>query len=58
MKPVYKIEANGSDITANLKGRLISATLTDNEGMKSDTFEMVLDDRDIRDCAAAGKCRN
>ena len=46
MKPVYKIEANGTDITARIKGRLLSATLVDNEGVKSDTFEMVLDDRE------------
>jgi phage protein D len=46
MKPLYKIEANNIDVTANIRGRLISASIVDNEGVVSDSFEMVLDDRD------------
>lgn len=46
MKPVYKIEANDVDVTARIRGRLMSCTLVDEAGVKSDTFEMVLDDRD------------
>lgn len=46
MTPDYKIEANSKDVTAAIRGRLISAVITDNEGLQSDTFEMTLDDRD------------
>ncbi len=45
MTPIYKIEANEKDVTAVIRDRLISASVTDNEGLKSDTFEITLDDR-------------
>lgn len=46
MTPVCKIEANEVDITNTVRGRLISGTLKDSDGIKSDSFELVLDDRD------------
>jgi uncharacterized protein len=44
--PDYKIEANSKDVTAAIRSRLISASIADHEGLQSDTFEMMLDDRD------------
>jgi phage protein D len=46
VKPDYKIQANDKDVTTAIRGRLISASITDNEGLQSDTFEVTLDDRD------------
>lgn len=46
MKPEYKIEANNQDVTDTIARRLISFTLQDNEGLESDSLEIVLDDRD------------
>lgn len=48
MKPAYKITVAGSNITSLVADRLISLTLTDEAGVKSDRFELVLDDRDQR----------
>ena len=45
MKVAFKIEANQQDITAQLKQRLLSMKITDEAGIKSDTCEMVIDDR-------------
>lgn len=46
MKPTWKIEANGADITAKIKDRLLSLTVKDEAGSKSDTVDIELDDRD------------
>jgi uncharacterized protein len=46
MTPAWQILADGVDITANFNDRLIELTVTDNEGMKSDSCEIVVDDRD------------
>lgn len=46
MTPDFKIVAGGSDITSQLKDRLLSLTVTDEAGTKADTVEIQLDDRD------------
>ncbi|MCP1605917.1 phage late control D family protein [Pseudomonas citronellolis] len=46
MRPTFRLLANGSDITHLLSDRLLSLVLTDKPGLESDTFELVLDDRD------------
>jgi phage protein D len=46
MKPTWKIEANGADITEKIKDRLLSLTVKDEAGSKSDTVDIELDDRD------------
>lgn len=46
MRPAFKITVNGGDITAKIADRLVSLTVTDEAGVKSDRVEIVLDDRD------------
>lgn len=46
MKPLYRIHANNTDVTARIADRLESLTLTDEKGRRSDRLELVLDDRD------------
>ncbi len=46
MTPAYNILADHQDITSAIRDRLLSLTLTDKAGMKSDTVELRLDDRD------------
>lgn len=46
MKPSFRVTVNGSDITNLIGDRLVSLTLTDEAGVKSDRVELVLDDRD------------
>ena len=46
MTPAWQILADGLDVTANFNDRLIELTVTDHEGMKSDSCEIVVDDRD------------
>jgi len=46
MTPAFKIIANEQDVSDRIREHLISGTLTDNEGMKSDTLEIQLRDRD------------
>ncbi len=48
MKPIFKIEANDQNVTGVIHDRFISGLVTDNEGLKSDRFEVTLDDRDNR----------
>lgn len=45
-KPDYKILANGSDITAAIRSRLLSLTVSDSAGDESDTVTITLDNRD------------
>lgn len=45
MRPMFRITADGGDITANVQDRLISMTITDEAGMESDSLELTLDDR-------------
>ncbi len=42
----YKIEANGADITAKIRGRLVSLSVHDAAGIESDTVTIELDNRD------------
>jgi phage protein D len=44
LKPIYKITANGLDL--DLQRQLVSLHITDESGVKSDSCEIVLDDRD------------
>lgn len=44
--PVYRILQDGHDITARLRPRLESLTLTDNRGEEADQLEINLDDSD------------
>jgi len=46
--PVFYIKANGEDITNKLSGLGISMTVTDNEGLKADTLEIDIDNKDGR----------
>ena len=48
MTPNFKVITNTIDITAILKDRLISLRVTNEAGIKSDTVEIQLDDRDNR----------
>ena len=48
MKPVFEITADDVRITDLIKDRLISLTLTDEEGFASDTLEIALDNRDLK----------
>lgn len=48
MKVAYQIVANGSNITALVADRLLSAEITDQAGVKSDRLTLVIDDRDQR----------
>lgn len=48
MKPAFRIEVNGSDITQLVADRLFSLAVTDEAGVNSDRVEMVIDDRDQR----------
>lgn len=48
MTPDFRILADGSDVTANFSDRLLSLTLTDEDGEKADRLELELDDRDGR----------
>ena len=45
MKIAYQILADGVDITATLQDPLVSLTILDEAGIKSDTAELQLDDR-------------
>lgn len=46
MQPTFRLIVDGTDITALLGARLLSLTLSDKPGLATDTFELVLDDRD------------
>ena len=47
--PVFYIFADGEDVTDRFKaGGLVSMTITDNVGLKSDTLQIVIDDADGR----------
>ena len=48
MQVDFKILADGNDVTALLKDRLISLSIVDEAGVKSDTAVIVIDDRDYR----------
>ncbi len=46
MTPAFHIAVDGTDITAQIRYRLLSLRLTDEAGMQSDTVELSIDDRD------------
>lgn len=46
MQPDFQIAADGKDITALLRDRLISIRITDKAGLDSDELEVSIDDRD------------
>jgi Bacteriophage probable baseplate hub protein len=48
MQVDFRIIANGDDVTALLADRLLSLTITDEAGMKSDAARITIDDRDYR----------
>jgi uncharacterized protein len=45
MTPAFQIIANGADATGNLSDRLLSITVTDEDGEKADRVEIEVDDR-------------
>lgn len=42
--PVFRLSANGKDITENIRDILVSATIVDTEGLQADTLEVVVND--------------
>lgn len=46
--PAYDLTVDGQNVTASLRGRLSSLTLTDNRGFEADQLDIVLDDTDGR----------
>ncbi len=46
MTPDFRILADSQDITDRIRDRLLSLRITDEAGVKSDTVEIALDDRD------------
>jgi len=46
MKPSYKIHINDKDYTERFQNRLISITITDEDGSESDELRIEIDDRD------------
>lgn len=46
MQIAYQISADGTDVTGGFQDRLISLYIVDEAGNKSDTAEIVIDDRD------------
>lgn len=48
MKPDFRIEADGADATVRIRDRLLSLTVTEEDGEKADRLSLRLDDRDGR----------
>ncbi|WP_380184632.1 phage late control D family protein [Kalamiella sp. sgz302252] len=46
MAPDFMLSVNSRDVTANIRDRLISLTLTDNRGFEADQLDLELDDAD------------
>ena len=46
MHVAYQVIADGTDVTGNFQDRLTSLTIIDEAGQKSDTAEIMVDDRD------------
>ncbi len=46
MRPVFRLVADGKDITALINDRLLMLRTSDKPGMESDEFELRIDDRD------------
>lgn len=45
MKPFFRLEANGTDITEKIRDRFVSLTFVDNAGIQNDRLTIELDDR-------------
>lgn len=45
MKPVFRIVADGRDITPQVNDRVLDLVVTDKHGLESDTLQFTLDDR-------------
>ena len=46
MTPMFRIVADGADVTAKINDRLLLLRTSDKPGMESDEFELRIDDRD------------
>lgn len=46
LTPDFMLKVNSKDVTANIRDRLISLTLTDNRGFEADQLDVELDDAD------------
>lgn len=46
LSPDFRLTVNSKDVTANLRDRLLSLTLTDNRGFEADQLDIELDDAD------------
>lgn len=46
MRPAFRIEADGKDITAEIKARFVSLSINDNAGFQNDRVTLELDDRE------------
>jgi phage protein D len=46
MTPIFRVVADGADITQRINDRLLQLKTTDKPGMESDEFELRIDDRD------------
>ena len=46
MRPRFRLDIAGSDVTAAVSDRVVSIKVNDQAGQKSDTLDVVLDDRD------------
>lgn len=47
MRPIFRVVANGIDITAKIADRLLTLTVEDKAGITSDTVEIRIDNRDL-----------
>lgn len=48
MTPMFRLIADGEDVTARINDRLLALTVTDEDGTTADRLEIDLDDRDNR----------
>lgn len=46
MSPMFRVVADGKNITALINDRLLTLRTSDKPGMESDEFELRIDDRD------------
>ncbi len=56
-KPTYRVEADGNDITEAIRENLISLTITDEAGVKSDSLAISLHDRGYKLPKAGGQLK-
>lgn len=46
MIPLYKVTVNGKEVSSTGDARLVELTVSDEVGLKSDSFSLILDDSD------------